>query len=79
VTRQVARRVPTLAGAKGAYLDNSKDNAATLLREVARLLQSDYGTGQPTFFSKPLHTRVASESQIEEAARLDYAVIAIGD
>ena len=79
VSRPIAPRLATLANAKGAFLNNSKDNAATLLREMGRLLQTEFGTAEPTFFSKPLHTRIAPESQIEEAVWLDYAVIAIGD
>jgi hypothetical protein len=79
VSRPPAPRLATLAGAAGAFLDNSKDNAAALLAEVGRLLQTEYKAAPPRFFSKPLHTRVALESQIEEAARLEYAVIAIGD
>jgi hypothetical protein len=79
VTRPVARRLSSLTNARGAFLDNSKDNAATLLQELGKLLHAEFGTAEPTFFSKPLHTRIAPESQIGEAARMEFAVIAIGD
>ena len=77
--RRPAPRLETLDGAAGAFFDNSKDNAAGLLQEVARLLQEEHRAAAPTFLSKPLHTRVADPSQIDEAARRDYGVVAIGD
>jgi hypothetical protein len=79
VTRPTAPRLTTLANARGAFLDNSKDNAATLLQSIARLLQTNFRAAGPTFYSKPLHTRIAPEFQVADASRLDFAVVAIGD
>jgi hypothetical protein len=78
-TRPVAARQPSLTGARVAFLDNSKDNAALLLRTYAEILDRDFSLGGTSFISKPLHTRVADEAQIQAAARGDCAVVAIGD
>lgn len=78
-TRPTADRPASLEGATVALLDNSKDNAALLLGACAELLEESFGIGSTSFFSKPLHTRIADESQLQAAAQSDCAVVAIGD
>jgi hypothetical protein len=78
-SRPLAGRLGSLAGAKGAFLDNSKDNASQLLRDLARFLRVEFFIGDASFFSKPMHTRGAPGSQIQQAAQRDFAVVAIGD
>ena len=41
--RAVARRLPTLAGARVGLLDNTKKNAIPLLAELGRLLEREHG------------------------------------
>lgn len=77
--RPVAAPLTRLSGARGAFVENSKENALLLLQEIGRLMREEFSLADATFLSKPLHTRVAPERVIEEAARNDFALVAIGD
>lgn len=74
-----APRLTTLVGTRGAFLDNTKDNARPLLVAIAELMRAEAGTAESTFMSKMLHTRFASAADLETAATYDFVIAAVGD
>lgn len=76
-TSTAARRLPTLAGARGVLLDNTKGNAGPLLRHVGDLLVQKYGVQPFEVARKLVYSRPADPSLLDELAR-DYEFVVTG-
>ncbi|MEV5408207.1 UGSC family (seleno)protein [Thermopolyspora sp. NPDC052614] len=75
-----ARRVPTLAGARVGLLNNTKQNAAELLAEVGKLLESRYGAVVTIQRTKPHVAFPVDEPMLKEIAAVsDVVVTGVGD
>ncbi len=75
-----ARRVPSLAGARVGLLNNTKQNAAELLTEVGRLLESRYGAVVTIQRTKPHVAFPVDEPMLKEIAAVsDVVVTGVGD
>ncbi len=75
-----ARRVPSLAGARVGLLNNTKQNAAELLTEVGRLLESRYGAVVTIQRTKPHVAFPVDEPMLKEIVAVsDVVVTGVGD
>lgn len=75
-----ARRVPSLAGARVGLLNNTKQNAAQVLAEVGRLLESRYGAEVTIQRTKPHVAFPVDEPMLKEIAAVsDVVVVGVGD
>jgi hypothetical protein len=78
--RAVARRLPTLAGARVGLLDNTKKNAAPLLAELGRLLEREHGAVVTIQRTKYAFAFPVDEPLLKEIAAVSDAVITgVGD
>jgi len=74
-----AHRLPSLAGARGVLLDNTKGNAGPLLRHVGVLLEQQYGVQSFKMARKLVYSRPADPSLLDELARdYDFVVTGVG-
>ena len=77
---RLAPRIPNLQGLKVALLGNSKVNADVLLRETAKLFETEYGCTVLSLAEKPDSGRPAEPAQLDRLAReSDFLITAVGD
>jgi hypothetical protein len=74
-----APRLPTLAGARIALLENRKPNARELLDTLAGLLIERGQAGAADVRSKFIYSRPAAADIVDELVQYDAVVTAIGD
>ena len=76
----MAARPDTLHGKVLGLLDNSKNNANELAKEIGELLQERFEIKEVKVVSKPDASRPASAEIMEDLANgVDFAVVAVGD
>lgn len=74
-----AKRLPTLQGARGVLLDNTKGNAGPLLRHVGRLLEERYGVESMPVSRKLVYSRPAEPELLDELAQgYEFVVTGVG-
>ncbi len=75
----LAKRLGTLSGRRIGLLDNRKDNADVILKRIAARLEQDFGATAGLYRMKPVYSRRAEPSVIEElAANSDFVVTSTG-
>jgi hypothetical protein len=75
-----ARRVPTLAGARVGLLCNTKKNAAQMLTEIGKVLESRYGAVVTIQRTKPNVAWPVDEPMLNEIKAVSDVVVAgVGD
>ncbi len=75
-----AKRPTGLKGMRLAVLDNTKWNAASLLRHITDTLQQEIGFGAINLYKKESFSLGATEALLDEiAAHNDIALTAVGD
>ena len=77
--KTVAPRLPSLSGARIAFLENRKPNARELLQEIAQLLSERAGVAAAEVQSKFIYSRPAAADIVDTLAGYDGLVTAIGD
>lgn len=74
-----AKRLPTLRGARGVLLDNTKGNAGPLLGHVGRLLEERYGVEAMPVSRKLVYSRPAEPELLDELAQgYEFVVTGVG-
>lgn len=80
LTRQLAPRPARLAGLRIGLLENTKPNAAILLREVGEQLRARHDIATATMFTKSYFGTPVEQSQIQQILDSCDAVVAgVGD
>jgi hypothetical protein len=75
-----ARKVPSLAGARVGLLNNTKQNAAQMLTEIGKLLESRYGAVVTIQRTKPHVAFPVDEPMLKEITAVsDVVVVGVGD
>ena len=77
--RRVAPGLDTLSGKKAGFLDNRKGNADAILERVREVLESDYQVVTAVSQAKWVFSAPAAPEIVDELARCDFVVTAIGD
>ena len=78
--RRTAPRLDTVAGKRGALLDNRKGNADRLLQRIGELLVEEHGVDSVDHVSKFIYSRRAEPELLDRiAADYDFVVAAVGD
>ena len=78
--RRTAPRLDTLAGKRGALLDNRKGNADRLLERIGELLVEQHGVESVEHVSKFIYSQRAEPELLDRiAADYDFVVAAVGD
>jgi hypothetical protein len=78
--RAVARRLPSLAGARVGLLDNTKKNAAPLLAALGRLLEREHGAVVTIQRTKHMFAFPVDEPLLKEIAAVsDLVITGVGD
>ena len=76
----LAARPQKLQGLVVGLLDNTKPNAAVILRAVGRELQEKYGVREIRMFQKGYFGTPVEESVVQQMLHnCDFAIAAIGD
>ena len=77
--RRVAPSLDALAGKKAGFLDNRKGNAEVILERVQEILEREHQVTTVVSQAKWVFSAPASAEILDELARCDFVVTAVGD
>ncbi len=77
--RVAATPLETLEGLTGGFLDNRKGNADVILEAIRQRLDDGYGMTDSLVRSKWVFSAPAAPEIIDELAKCDFVVSAVGD
>ncbi len=77
--RRAALGLDTLLGMKAGFLDNRKGNADAILEWVREVLEREYQVVTAVSQAKWVFSAPAAPEIVDELARCDFVVTAIGD
>ena len=78
-TRPLVPGLDTLEGKVVGIIDNGQANSTAMFHELAKLIQTNYGTKEVIFKTKPTHMQGAPKPIMEELlSRCDAVITGLG-